>query len=299
MSREGRLPHPATTAAFAATLAIAGHAPGARAAAGEAWASTGPGMDVVGGCPDAAAVRRLLAELVSAGEARGATVSIQDQGPRYRIAVGATATTLDDPARDCRKRARQAAVVAANVLQAPEVVLGPPIWTIEKGLVLEVAPNRGNAVGAYGAEIRGALGSGSWSLSGTAGARGPVTLELADGREAELLRLPLDAGPRFTSYRWRLRPWLGLGGSATVTRIVGRNLVEMQPEWRLDLGALAMAGATLPVRGRIGLAAALAIRWHPRPYRLHVVPHGMVGETPAWWFGLSLNYTIDGKGSSP
>ena len=147
--------------------------------------------------------------------------------------------------------------------------------------------------------MRGAYGSGPWSVFGAAGARGPVTLSLDDGWEAELLRLPLDAGVRFTSYRWRVRPWLALGGSATVTRILGRDLIDMDPKWRIDLGTLAMVGATLPVLGRIGVAAALSVRWQPRPYRLNVVPVGTVGETPKWWLGLSLNYTIDGKGSSP
>jgi hypothetical protein len=90
-----------------------------------------------------------------------------------------------------------------------------------------------------------------------------------------------------------------LGGSATINRIYGHDLIETHNEWRLGLGPLVMAGATLPVKGRIGLAAALVVRWEPRPYRLQVVPTGEVGKTPSWWFGLSLNYTIDGHGSSP
>jgi hypothetical protein len=147
--------------------------------------------------------------------------------------------------------------------------------------------------------MRGAFGSGSWSLVGAAGARGPVTIELDRGWKAEMLRFPLDGGVRLTSYRWRLRPWLVLGGSMTIVRILGHDLVETQPEWRVGLGPIVMAGATLPVKGRIGVAAALALRWEPRPYRLQVVPEGTVGETPTWWLGLSLNYTIDGKGSSP
>ena len=277
-------------------------APGPRvteAVALELPAPDGLGLEVVGACPEAALLRRLLGDLVSTEEAGRAAVAIQDRGRHFRIAVGAVATTIDDPARDCSRRARQAAVVAASALQAPEVVLGPPVWTVEKGLVIEVAPGGGDASWAYGAEMRGAYGSGPWSWFGAAGARGPVTLTLDHGWEAELLRFPLDAGPRFTSYRHRIRPWLGFGASVTAIRIVGRNLLEMEPEWRLEPGALAMAGATLPVTGRMGVAAALALRWAPRPYQLQVVPAGTVGETPRWWFGLSLNYTIDGKKSSP
>jgi hypothetical protein len=150
------------------------------------------------------------------------------------------------------------------------------VWTVEKGLVIEIAPESTGTLTAYGAEFRGAIGSGLWSLVGAAGARGPVTLALRDDRRAELLRLPVDAGARLTSHRWRLRPWLVLGASATANRFLGHNLVETEPQWRLNIGPLAMAGATLPVRKRIGVAAALVVRWEPRPYRLQVVPAGTV-----------------------
>jgi hypothetical protein len=75
--------------------------------------------------------------------------------------------------------------------------------------------------------------------------------------------------------------------------------VQTDRVWRLDLGALAMVGATLRVTGRLGVAAAIAVRWQPRHYQLQVEPVGRVGETPGWWIGLSLNYTLDGKPSTP
>src|SRR6185436_6894187 len=111
----------------------------------------------------------------------------------------------DDPARDCEARARQAAVVLAGGLRSHRQVFGPPLWTIEKGLVFEVASSGGSAVWAPGAEFRGAYGSGRWSLMGAAGARGPVTLTLASAGKAELLRFPLDVGVRVTMRRGRLR----------------------------------------------------------------------------------------------
>jgi hypothetical protein len=84
-----------------------------------------------------------------------------------------------------------------------------------------------------------------------------------------------------------------------VTGILGQNLVETDRVWRIDPGLLLLAGATLPVWKRIGGAAALNVRWQPRPYQLDVTPAGRVGETPVWWLGLSLNYTLDGEASSP
>jgi hypothetical protein len=280
-------------AVLAATLVAA--LPSAGAQAGEA---TRPGrLDVVGACPEGAVVRRLVERLVTAEEWKAA-VSMQDQGPQYRIAVDGNATTLADPARDCAARARQAAVVVASGLRSHQQVFGPPKWTVEKGLVFEVASSGGSAVWAPGAELRTAYGSGRWSLVGAAGARGPVTLTFSEVWKAELLRLPLDIGARATTHWGRLRAWVVLGPSLTVTSFLGQELLEADRKWRADPGALAMFGATLPAMGRIGVAAALSARWQPRQYRLRVVPEGQVGETPAWWFGLSLDYTIDGKPTS-
>ncbi len=293
MPREARL---VALAAVMTAVVDLSAAPAAGEPAGEAEGLT---LDAVGACPDAAMVRGLLTELVSADEARGTTVLIEDRAAHYRIVVRGAATTFDDPGRHCAARARQAAVVAANDLRAHPTVFGPPAWTIEKGLVIEVATGAAGAVWAYGAEIRGALGSGRWSLFGAAGARGPVTLSFDGGWRAELLRVPLDAGVRLTVRRSRLRAWMVLAPSLTLDGMLGEDLVQTNREWRVDLGALASAGATLRLFGRIGVAAAINVRWQPRPYHLQVVPIGTVGNTPSWWFGLSLDYTIDGKATSP
>jgi hypothetical protein len=270
-----------------------------RARATEGATADDLALDVMGACPDDAAVRRLLGELITADEARGASISIGDQGSEYRVAVRSKATTLDDPGRNCAARARQAAAIVADELRPHPQVFGPPIWTIEKGAVFDFAPGSAGTPWAPGAEFRGALGSGRWSLVGAAGARGPATLTFEGGFKAELLRFPLDAGARVTWYLGRFRPWLVVGGSATPTAILGQDLVETDRQWRFDLGVLAMAGATLRLFGRIGVAAAINVRWQPRPYHLQVVPHGVVGETPSLWLGLSLNYTLDGKASTP
>jgi hypothetical protein len=258
-------------------------------------------INVVGECPDATDVRRVIGELVppDAANAAPVTVNIEDRGPHVRIAVRKAATTLTDPTRDCAARARMAAAFAATELLASRIVLGPPDWTIEKGVVFEIASTPSGWVLSPGAEFRGAYGGGRWSLYGAAGARGPATLTLDHGWEAELLRFPLDAGARLTGHWWRFRPWLTLAGSLTITGIMGSELVQTEREWRGDVGALVMAGTTLKVTDRFGLSAALTVRWQPRRYQLKVVPAGTVGETPAWWFGLALDYTIDAKRRSP
>jgi len=283
-----------------AAALLAAAAPTARAAGGDAAAADALTLDVVGGCPDAEAVRRLLAGLVSPEEARVAPVVIQDRGSRYRISVRKAAMMLDDPARDCAARARHAAVVASSELHAPKVIHGPPIWTVEKGAVIDAAPfASGDIPWSIGAEIRGAYGSKPWSLMGAAGARAPSTLTLENGWRAELLRFPLDLAARLTSYRWRLRMWVAVGGTLDVTGIVGQELVQTERVWRVNLGALGQVGATLPIGDRLGLAAAIAIRWLPRHYDLQVDPVGRVGETPGWWIGISGDYTIDGNKSTP
>jgi hypothetical protein len=268
--------------------------------AARAEAAHGLVLEVTGTCPDAATVRALLGALLSPEQARAAPISIRDNGSSYRVAVRAQSVTLDDPARDCAARARHAAAFAADQFRAHALVEGPPMWTIEKGLVYEIAPGvSGESSSSWGAEFRGAYGPGRWSLFGSAGARGPVTLTFANGWKAELLRFPLDLGARLTIHKWRVRPWLGVGPSLTVNGLLGENLVATDREWRVGLGGLAMAGATLPIFKRLGVMEALALRWEPRAYRLEVDPEGQVGETPKWWLGLSLNYTLDGKPSSP
>lgn len=295
----------AALAALATTLvATAGGFADADDAPGVPVAATsqvdGLTLNIVGSCPDAESVRRLLAALVSDGEARAAPVSVQDRGPHFRVAVREAAMMFDDPQRDCAARARQAAVVAANELHARRQVFGPPTVMFEKGAVFEAASTSDGLVWAPGAETRAAFGSGPWSLVGAAGARGPATLTLMHGWKAEELRFPLDAGVRLTSYRFgRLRPWLTISGSLTVTGIVGNELVQTDRVWRLDPGVLGMAGMTLRMFKRVGGMAALVVRWQPRPYQLEVIPAGNVGETPRWWVGVSLNYTIDGNGSTP
>jgi hypothetical protein len=282
-----------------AAVLIAAGAPVARAADAGVSSAEALKMEVTGNCPDAEAVRRLLAGLVSAEEARAAPVVIQDRGDRYRISVRKTAMMLDDPERNCAERARHAAVVASNELHAPKIVHGPPIWTVEKGVVFDAAPFDAGGASSWGAEFRGAYGSKPWSLMGSAGARGPVTLTLENGWRAELLRFPLDLAARLTSYRWRLRMWVAVGGTMVPTGVIGQELVNTDREWRLDVGALGMAGATLPIGDRLGLATAIAIRWLPRRYDLQVDPAGRVGETPAWWISISGSYVLDGKPSVP
>jgi hypothetical protein len=256
-------------------------------------------LEVSGACPDGPALGALLGTLLSPEQARAAPISVRDNGPSYRVAVRAVSLTFDDPARDCAARARHAAAFAADELRAHPLIKGPPLWTLEKGLVYEIAPGMSGDSSSWGAEFRGAYGPGAWSLVGCAGARGPVTMTFQNGWKAELLRVPLDVGARYTIYRWKLRPWIDLGPSLTVNGIMGENLVQTDREWRVGLGGLAMVGATLPVSRLIGVAAAIAVRWEPRAYHLDVDPEGRVGETPKWWLGLSLNYTIDGKASSP
>jgi hypothetical protein len=285
---------PLVVVAFAAFLTGVGDGDAAPSPAAD-----GPTIDVVGGCPDAAAVRRVLFQLVPGDATNFAPVHIEDRGPNVRIAVREAATTVSDPQRDCATRARMAAAFAASELLQKRIVLGPPDWTIEKGVVFEVASTPSGAVWAPGAEFRGAYGDGRWSLYGSAGARGPVTLTLDQGWQAELLRFPLDGGARITGHWWRFRPWVTLAASLTINGIIGQELVHTEREWHVDLGALAMAGTTLKVTERLGLSAALTVRWQPRPYQLQVIPAGTVGETPRWWFGLTLDYTIDANRKSP
>jgi len=256
-------------------------------------------IDVVGTCPDAAAVRRALAELVPRDAAGTAPVGVEDRGENVRIAVREAARTISDPARDCAARARMAAAVAATELLAPRTVLAPPKWAVEKGVIFDVTSTSSGAVWSPGAEIRGVYGNQLWSYFAAGGARGPADLMLEHGWQAELLRFPLDVGMRLTLRRTkRFRPWLTLAGTLTLNGIRGAELVQTDRVWRLDVGAMVMLGGTLMITERLGLSAAITFRMQPR-YELEVIPAGKVGETPLWWFGIAGDYILDAQRKSP
>ena len=223
----------------------------------DAAPGSAPTIDVIGACPDDAAVRRVLTELVPPDAANAAPVRVEDHGAHVRVAVREAATTLDDPARDCAARARMAAAFAATELLAQRIVLRTAGVDDGEGHHLRgraVAGGRG--VGAR-RRVSGRVRPRRWSLFGSAGARGPATLMLDHGWEAELLRFPLDGGARITARWGRFRAWLNLAASLTITGIMGSELVQTEREWRADLGALVMGGATLRVTDRLGLSAAL------------------------------------------
>lgn len=87
-------------------------------------------MDVEGdGCPDTALLEQALAPLIggeAAGEAGSGHASVRDLGERYRVEVGAVAREFDDPARDCRERARVAAVFIALNRKEARAAPKPP-----------------------------------------------------------------------------------------------------------------------------------------------------------------------------
>jgi hypothetical protein len=89
-------------------------------------------MDVEGdGCPDTAMLEQALAPLIggeaaSADSAGSARASVRDLGERYRVEVSAAAREFDDPARDCRERARVAAVFIALNRKAAQTAPKPP-----------------------------------------------------------------------------------------------------------------------------------------------------------------------------
>jgi hypothetical protein len=83
------------------------------------------------GCPDAALLEQALAPLIGDDRAvdqgaGGARAAVSDWGDRYRVEVGAVAREFDDPARDCRERARVAAVFIALNRKQEQAAPKPP-----------------------------------------------------------------------------------------------------------------------------------------------------------------------------
>lgn len=286
-------------------------------------------MQVEGdGCPDSAMLEQALAPLIGgdADSAGGARASVRDLGERYRVEVGAVAREFDDSARDCRERARVAAVfIALNRKQAqaapkpppkpqpqakpdddaepePEPELEPPAPTPFE--------DRADVV-HYGIQFFGAAayapdpskvapggGAGAWLTTGafrfelSAGVLAPTDIDLqaqsnVNGAVA-LLRLPVSASASYLLRAGAFRFGPALGIALDVLSLRGKNLPDPQTALRLNPGGLAALDAHARL-GREWLALLrLSLSAFPRAYDLAVDRAGKLGATPHLWLGATL-----------
>ncbi len=265
-------------------------------------------------CPDAAQLQAALQPLL--GEqarlqvspepaATGVrSIAVQDEGARYRIAVGDKRRDVEDPARDCAERARVAAVfIALNVQSddktppAPPPPPAPPTTAPEPALRLALRVYGGIA-GAPGDPIAAAAGlgasleRGAWRVTLDAMWLGTQQRQLArsDGlvSQLRLTRVPWTIGVahHLSFGAVRLGPSLGL--ALDVLQLRGEQVTRPQVETRVNLGAIAALDLRVLLGGGARLLAQGSITGFPRAYRVAIDPLGTLARTPRLWLGASL-----------
>ena len=200
------------------------------------------------------------------------SLSIQDRGPHFRVAVGDRATTLDDPARDCAARAREAAVVVGERASVAPTGRRPAAVDDREGggvrrRAREPTVPPGRRAPSFAARWAAALGR--WSAPRARAV--PATLSFPGGWKAELLRFPLDAGARATAVLGPLSSLArarrvtdadgdpGTGGRANRPAVAarrgcagdgGRHAARRQAHRRRGCAQPALATAPVSVAGR-------------------------------------------------
>jgi hypothetical protein len=271
-------------------------------------------------CPSAELVREMLEPLIGhqhvlhlhqASDPQPAAVQVRDLGDDYRIEVDGVQRGQVDPARNCKERARVAAVFIALNVQAPST---PPPAVAPAPAPVQAAPRAPEAprpsprskqssvqlgLGIFASLAYGpkdALAPGGaldlWlqrelllvgvRLGGAGESELPLTPGEAGGH-ADLLRLPavVYAGLLWPISRWQLGPSLGL--ALDVLRGRGRGLDSSASVWRANLGAYVALQAQVSLTDWLSLAALVSGSFYPRSYRLRVKPDDRYADTPKIW----------------
>ena len=300
------------------------------ATAAPAVGSEGPAqVDAIGTCPGQEAVAAALEPVLRREPAPPLSVAprVIDLGDRFEVVAAGQRAQYVDPARDCRERARTAAVFIALALNPPELPSPPPEplaprapATVEAAAPPstvtggEAAASTWMAAGAaaridgawagdapaqtilmVGGEIRGAVGRRGVALVATAGVLAPATARF-EAVPVRQQRFPCSLGVTAT------------GGTAGGFQVAGDAAVVLAPftlhgeglqpgaaTLRLDVGArLALAVRSPPVAKRSIFFVEVHAEAFPRPYHLDVGPLGTIGTTSKLWLGAAVGAWFGG-----
>jgi hypothetical protein len=284
-------------------------------------------------CPAPAAVAAALAavapgERVEVGAPeQAASARIDDLGPRYRVQVGQAARTIEDPGRDCKERARVAAIVVALTLFPPSAggarggsAARPPTpaaprraaravdaempaglvaagagagrrsrWHAEIELtpLVSLAAGRGDWAATAAGALRIRAGAGRLGLSLGAEAGGDVDRRLTRGA-ATLGRYGFDLGAYAASPLRRIGVVGELGLALAALHAAGRDIGAAATSTGLELGIRAGVAARVWLTRSLGVSATAAVVVVPQTLDLVAPPAGSLGTTPRVWIGLGL-----------
>lgn len=292
-----------------------------------------------GSCPDANSVRAAILQLTSARSraalAPGSTVFVNDQGESFRVSittVGSDAErTYSDPARNCERRARFAAVFAIVTLMPPDfddsseaepteptptpapepasasaartvvrkqlplprAELPAPPW-----LRLALLAAAEQALDPNGKLTLRGFGGELLGVFGRARLAPAVSLAFAPARElalpdtrCELMRAEAVLGARVTEPAGPVTLGADLGLAFAWSRVRGAELAHPATSSTMDFGLRARGVATLASSALSPLLGVEAALF-PFSSELHAEPRGKLGRLPLLWLGVALGVQI-------
>jgi hypothetical protein len=251
-------------------------------------------------------------------------VEIVDLGVPFKVVAAGNVREYRDEARDCAYRARIAAVFVALVVD-PAAILVAPVATpsppppaasasspeavvVGLGATPTSAPARARqliAIGAaveagvgpdarvaqMGLELRVAFGAGRVALALGAAALAPVDTSVG-GVRLRHWRLPADVSVRAqgtvrVGARRLLVPFAEVGAGVALVRERALDLATREAQAGLELGVRGAVGFYLGGTSRLVPFLALHGEFVPSPPAVFALPRGVVGHTPALWFGAA------------
>jgi hypothetical protein len=282
-------------------------------------------VEAKGTCPEASAVRSVLAGLVPPNAPPGASATVADHGATYAVSIGDRSKSYGDPSRDCAQRARVAAAFISLALlpdalpdtppKPPESPPAPPpagegprgttgpvpepthdiptpphaFWVrVDARAVVANAPE--DQVFAPGVALGMAAGKGPFGGALSCGWVTGASIATGGGSGVLLDRFPCAIGPlaRMTWVPGLLDVHVGAAFVAGALRARGTGFASVYDAVRLELGARASIDALLRF-GRSDLAAILGLEatYDPATYDLEATPRGVVAHTPSVWAGAN------------
>ena len=276
-------------------------------------------------CPSVQLVREMLEPLI--GHQRvlrvdaqprldaSSLAAVRDRGETYLIEVAGVERSHTDPGRDCKERARVAAVFIALNLQTPpppravtptpEPAPAPtPAPRAPTQAARASAPSLQVGLGAFasvayaprdqvapGGGLELWMRRGIWKLGLSAAVMGRTELAITPsepGGRVALLRLParLYVGPMWRVSRFELGPALAL--ALDVLRAQGQGLAENADLWRVNLGAELALQTQLILTETWSISGLLGGTYYPRSYDLTVGPNERSAHTPHFWLTAQL-----------
>jgi hypothetical protein len=261
-------------------------------------------------------------------------VAIVDLGEHYQVRVvtdaGPLERSIDDPARDCERRARFAAEFVVLALLPPQLAAPPePIATppapplpppapppppppsppppvirvpppdrpaivrVELSAVVDAAPPILGAAGVvtWGGDLRVRLGAARVAGVVGVGYMPEATFEAGDFR-ASLARVPAVAGAVVRLLERPLSVDAGVAAAGVLEKYDGLSPHAPAAASRLAPGLELTLTATALPRSRLAPVFALRCSWLPLTQELTAVPAGNVAATPSLWLGASVGVSL-------